>query len=115
MKLRLTIVALVIFGFAAYALDRGIYVGSDNFLNTAPCCPDTAYFQKRCSYLFVTGISEINAHDGRISVYDVTSDLREAGFSSKEIVEDLNKNGTPIQIAERLSRLGNGYCRLFGG
>lgn len=108
------LIPLCVVALITYGLDRGIYVGSFDALYSAPCCPDTAYFQKRCRYLFVTGISEIDAHDGRTSVYNVTSDLKEAGFSSKEIVEDFIKNGIPPRINERLSSLDNGYCRLFG-
>lgn len=114
MKRYLVVAFLSVIVLVIYGLDRGIYVGSRNVLKAAPCCPDIAEFQKRCRYLFVTGVSEIDARDGAISVYDVTSDLREAGFSSKEIVEDFAKNGIPTRIAERLSRLGNDYCRLFG-
>ena len=50
----------------AYALDHGIYVGSAVYIAGADCCPDLDVLQKKCRYLFVTGISEINARDGLV-------------------------------------------------
>ena len=94
MKLRLTIAGLLILGFAAYALDRGIYVGSKRYIAGAPCCPDTDSFQKRCRYLFITGISEIDARDGVVPAPRAKTDIDafNAAFEKPE----------------------NGYCRLFG-
>jgi hypothetical protein len=94
MKLRLTIAALVILGFAAFALDRGIYVGSKLYVAGADCCPDLDYLQKRCRYLFITGISEIDAHDGTIPAPRAKTDIE--AFSAA------------------IKKPENSYCRLFG-
>jgi len=80
--------------FSIYALDHGIYVGSKRYVWGAPCCPQTDTIRKRCRYLFVTGISEIDARDGEIDAPNATSD--------------------DAARAAALAKPENGYCRLFG-
>jgi len=94
MKLIFLIGGLVLIGMAAYALDRGIYVGSKTYIGGADCCPDLDFLQKRCRYLFITGISEINAHDGLTQAPRARIDLASFNAASK--------------------KPNNGYCRLFG-
>jgi hypothetical protein len=79
---------------ATYAIDRGIYVGSVRYTGGADCCPDNDYIQKRCRYLFVTGISKIDARDGQVMAPRARSDAS-------------------AQLAA-LAKPENGYCRLFG-
>jgi len=85
---------LLIITLGAYALDRGIYVGSKRYVSGADCCPDLDTIQKRCRYLFVTGISEINARDGQVDAPRARTDKA-------------------AQLAA-LEKPDNGYCRLFG-
>jgi len=54
-----------VFG-AVYGLDHGIFIGTTLYrYGPAPCCLEMgADTIKKCRYLFVTGVSEIEAHDG---------------------------------------------------
>ena len=63
------VIAIVLFAIAVYALDRGIYVGSARYVMgyEADFPQDSDFLQKRCRYLFITGISEIDAHEGRVA------------------------------------------------
>jgi hypothetical protein len=78
---------------AAYALDRGIYVGSVRYVMGYGFSPDYDFLQKRCRYLFITGISEIDAHDGRVDAPHARTD--------------------PAALETALKKPDNGYCRLF--
>jgi hypothetical protein len=49
---------LLVTAFAAYGVDRGIYVGSTDYLL------EEVWIIKECRYLFVTGVSEIPARGG---------------------------------------------------
>ena len=66
MKKYLVIGFLIVVSFAVYGLDHGIYIGTTLYrYGPAPCCPKMgADTLKKCRYLFVTGVSEILAHDG---------------------------------------------------
>jgi hypothetical protein len=79
---------------ASYALDRGIYIGSKRYVAGADCCPDSDTLLKRCRYLFVTDISEIDAADGEVDAPRARTDA--AAFKRALALPD------------------NGYCRLFG-
>lgn len=94
MKPYLVIAVLFVVVLAAYALDRGIYVGSKRYVVGADCCPDVDYIQKRCRYLFVTGISEIDAHDGQMPAPGARRNI--------------------AALSTALQKPENGYCRLFG-
>lgn len=65
---RLAVLALAILVLSALALDRGVYVGSTFRLMGAPIAPGLDYFQKRCRYLYVTGVVEIDAEDGQTPI-----------------------------------------------
>ena len=80
----------------AYALDRGIYVGSERNLMGygSDSGGNLDYIQKRCRYLFVTGVSEIDAHDGKVAAPRARSDQ--------------------TALEDALKKPDNGYCRLFG-
>lgn len=94
MKATWLLAALVAVAMGAYALDRGIFVGSERYVFGAPCCPDTDSIVKRCRYLFVTGISEIAAVDGEVSAPRVTRD--------------------PEALRVAMQKPENGHCPLFG-
>lgn len=68
------IILLAIVILAMYGLNRGIYVGSQRYVSGAPCCPGDDEIQKRCRYLFVTGISEIDARDGSVAAPNAHND-----------------------------------------
>jgi hypothetical protein len=51
----LLIAAAVIAVAAIYCLDRGIFIGSNSFVNQG-------FLVKRCRYLFITGVTEQPAH-----------------------------------------------------
>ena len=91
------IVILVVSAFflllGIYAINRGVYVGSERYVMGAPCCPNTDYIQKRCRYLFITGISEIDAIDGQVGAPNATHD--------------------PAALAKAEKMPDNGYCHLF--
>lgn len=90
----LAIILISVAALAAYGLNRGIYVGSERYVGGYSCCPDSDFIQKRCRYLFVTGISEIDANDGLILAPRARSD--------------------PSAFAAAAAKPDNGYCRLFG-
>ena len=114
-SLLLLLIAALLVVSAAYSLDRGVFVGSERvFYGPAPCarekydpktnewspvlpgekaqCTDDGYIQKRCRYLFITGISTINAYDGTVQVAHML---------------DLN------ELRAAFDKPENGYCRLF--
>jgi hypothetical protein len=93
MKIGMLIVCLFAFTFVAYALDHGIYVGTHRYLLGAPCCPQSDYIVKACHYLFVTGISEIDAADGFVRAPNAKTD--------------------GAALAAGLSEPDNGHCSLF--
>src|SRR5258706_7667402 len=113
----LLIAAALLVVSAAYSLDRGIFIGSERVLyGPAPCshmisewkgghpiwrevhpgeeavCSDSGYIKKKCSYLFISGISNIDAYDSFVPVSHAA---------------DLNE----VRLA--YSKPENGYCRLF--
>lgn len=59
---------VVVLVAGALAMDRGVYVGSATYLMGAPIDPGLDFVQKRCRYLFATGVAEIDAEDGQMSV-----------------------------------------------
>ena len=59
---------LVVLAVGALALNRGVYVGSTTYLMGAPIDPRHDYVQKRCRYLFITGVAEIDADDGQTPI-----------------------------------------------
>jgi hypothetical protein len=75
---RMTRFLFVTFLFAAilaiYGINRGVFVGSKRYVASAECCPDLDTIQKRCRYLFVTGVSEIDARDGVVSAPRANTD-----------------------------------------
>jgi hypothetical protein len=74
---------------AVYALDRGIFIGSaDHVIGQA-------VLQKKCRYLFITGVSEIPA---RGSILD--------GLGPPEV-----QNMRGLRLATGTDNL---YCRMFG-
>jgi hypothetical protein len=85
---------LLVVALAGYGLNRGIFVGSERYVRGAECCPHADFIQKRCRYLFVTGISEIDARDGRIIAPGARTDA--------------------AALTAALEHPDNGYCRLFG-
>ena len=94
MRFYLMIGASLAIAFGVYALDRGIYIGiSDYWFGPAPCCPNEGdSVLRKCRYLFVTGISEIAAHDGLTT-----------GIGSSSRVAYSTPSTSP-----------KGYCSLFG-
>jgi hypothetical protein len=88
------IAALGIIAMAAYALDRGIYVGNVRYTYGADCCPDLDKIHKRCRYLFVTGVSEIDARGDMTPAPHARSDT--------------------AALEAALKKPDNQYCRLFG-
>jgi hypothetical protein len=88
------IVAIAVLFGAAYGLDHGVYVGSERYVMGAPCCANADVIQKRCRYLFVTGVSEINAVDGQVMAPNAMHD--------------------PNAALAGLQTPDNGYCHLFG-
>jgi hypothetical protein len=66
MRTWLVVLVIAMAGGASYALDHGLYVGSGHSMIEAPCCPDNyyVYVQKTCRYLYITGISALDALDG---------------------------------------------------
>jgi hypothetical protein len=114
------IIVLAVVVLGAYGLNRGVYVGSDDVVMGAPCCPTDDQVQKRCHYLFVTGFSTIDARDGQVAVsqllVDDESKLKQAGFSGDEISKwvDEEKRGGATKLLRHRRDLNNGYCRLFG-
>lgn len=117
---KLLLIGLIGIVFLAYGLNRGIYVGSDNVVMRMPCCPSLDTIEKRCHYLFVTGISTIYADQGRIFVRDILSadseKLMELGATEKEISAWLaaKKDEGSEELLSRRPDLDNGFCRLFG-
>lgn len=89
----LAIGTLIVFAMAAYALDRGIYVGSERYVMGIEPMPSGDFLQKRCRYLFITGISEIDAHEGRVAAPHARTD--------------------PAALETAIKKPDNGYCRLF--
>jgi hypothetical protein len=89
----LAIVMVGASGLAVYALDRGVFVGSSRYVTGADCCPDLDYIQKRCRYLFVTGISEIDAIDGTVDAPNARKDR--------------------FAVTAAMNKPENGYCHLF--
>ena len=92
----MAIAAGLFVAFTAFALDHGVYVGSERYVMGADCCPNLDYVQKRCRYLFVTGVAELDAKDGQASA----PGLRDA--------EDISG------LQEALKKPDNGHCHLFG-
>jgi hypothetical protein len=90
---------LTLIGMAAYALDRGIYIGSERYVMGAECCPDLDYIQKRCRYFFVTGVSEIDAFDGQVPAPRARTDA-----SAREKARWLPDNGFCRLFAPRISK-----------
>jgi hypothetical protein len=58
-----------------YGINRGVFVGSKRYVASATCCPDLDTIRKRCRYLFVTGVSEIDARDGEVSAPRANTDV----------------------------------------
>jgi hypothetical protein len=85
---------LVALAMLAYAVDRGILIGTVRYVEGFEGSPEDDYIQKRCRYLFITGISEIDARDGRVN----------APHARTSALARRLADGTP----------DNGYCRLFG-
>ena len=79
---------------AAYALDRGVYIGSERRVLSYPHDPNGVLIMTRCRYLFVTGISEIDA-SGQVPLVTPSPSVDRKGF--------LAVAGEP----------DNSYCRLF--
>ena len=96
MKPTIVLAAAAVLVTVAYGLDHGIFVGTKRYvLGPAPCCPsENVTLIKRCRYLFVTGVSEIDAEDGRVSAPSPVTDA--------------------AAYRDALSKPENGYCRLFG-
>ncbi|HLF58555.1 MAG TPA: hypothetical protein VI732_02895 [Alphaproteobacteria bacterium] len=67
MKKYFAVAFLLVVVLAIYGLDHGIFVGTTLYrAGPPPCCPEEGdLITKKCRYLFVTGISEIVAHDGQ--------------------------------------------------
>jgi hypothetical protein len=122
--------------FVAYGLDRGIFVGSDRWVVSGPSWnrmdgheEGEYYVQRLCRYLFITGISEIDAPNGRVQVDvmrladkpSLVTDLKNAGFTDRDIfnqfIQNYRKAGwTFPQILDLIAAKfpDNGYCTLFG-
>jgi hypothetical protein len=90
----LFITLLFIVALGVYGLNRGMFVGSERYVFSAECCPDLDTIRKRCRYLFVTGISEIDARDGEVSAPRANTDR--------------------TAFKDALKKPENGYCPLFG-
>lgn len=108
-----TVVAAACAGCAILAIDNGIFVGSDFVLQDG-------YAQKTCEYLYVTGVSRVEARNGRVSFSDITAErkfkLQLAGFSDEEIATYLKEEGQAV-ILDALThgtKADQGFCRLFG-
>ena len=91
---RYLLIAIFVVIIAVYGVNRGIFVGSERYAAGATCCPDLDTIKKRCRYLFVTGVAEIDARNGEVSAPRAMSD--QAAF------------------LDGLGRPENGYCPLFG-
>jgi len=93
MKIGAAIAVVFVLVVAAFSLDHGVYIGSDRVVMGAPCCANLDYIQKRCKFLFVTGVSEIDAPQGQVMAPNaMKSDAAEASGRAKP---------------------DNGYCPLF--
>jgi hypothetical protein len=79
---------------AIYGLNRGIFVGSARYVYGTKGYPESDTIKKRCRYLFVTGVSEIDARDGEVSAPS-------AGRDQSAFLDAIKKPE-------------NGYCPLFG-
>lgn len=91
---------------AVYALDRGVYLGSEFYTVGAPCCPELDKIQKRCKYLFITGISEVPASDGERSA---------PGTLMRDGIEPPpGWHEPPRDYVKKPLARDNGYCRIFG-
>jgi hypothetical protein len=89
-KRHLIVAIPVAIAVAIYGLNRGIFVGSVDYVI------GEKLFQKKCRYLFVTGVSEIPA---RGSVFDAIPAPEAQGFRG-------------MYTTDR--RSDNLYCRVFG-
>lgn len=86
--------AFVLLAAAIYGLDRGIYVGSEDRLLGHDSNPLGDHVQKVCRHLFITGLSEAAAVDGKVSA----PSARSSAQALKAAMESRN----------------NGYCHIFG-
>ena len=93
MRANVLIVVILLVAAVAYALDRGVFVGSRRYVMGATATPYLDVIQKECSYLFITGISEFNAPDGQVMAPDAmkNSAAEAAGWAKPD----------------------NGYCHIF--
>ena len=90
----------VVCASAIFALDNGIYVGSNFYISGATCCPDQDTTIKHCKYVFITGVSEIPAGNG----------IRVTPWARKRN-EDLLAG---IWSEPKPAPTDVGFCRIFG-
>ena len=115
---RAGIAGVVVTACLLFALDRGVYVGSDRVILGGSCC-DSGFLQKRCRYLFVTGIFTVPAPEGQTPlaplVENVRQRLKAGGFTDAEIAHwvDRQQHLSAAELARSLRVSGDGYCRLF--
>lgn len=118
--MRYFVVGVVLLCLSVYGLNRGIFVGSENIIMGAPCCPNLDVIQKECRYLFVTGISAIPAKQGQMSIADLLKNSKQklaaAGFSDAEISKWANeeKQKGADNLLSKRPDMDSGYCPLFG-
>src|ERR1700733_572115 len=92
--------AAAVAAITVYALDSGIYVGSNFYVRGATCCPEQDEVIKYCRYLFITGTSEIPAGNG-----------------IRTIPGERKRNeamAAGIPQGPRPEPPDQGYCRIFG-
>jgi hypothetical protein len=96
----------VVCATAIFALDNGIYVGSNFKVRGADCCPDSDELIKFCEYLFITGVSELQAGNG-IRIAPGEKKRNTALMAGKWPDPDPERDAIPIGPDK-------GFCRLFG-
>src|ERR1044071_8212103 len=58
MRIGAVIAVALVLAVIAFALDHGVYVGSERVVMGAPCCAELDYIQRRYKFLFVTRSEE---------------------------------------------------------
>ena len=57
-----SVAAVLLVGFAIYAVDRGVFVGSE--VRIIGNSSENMYLTKRCKYMFIEGMQSSDAVDG---------------------------------------------------
>ena len=116
---RTFVVLLIGFIGVVYGLNRGVFVGSRSVLLGATCCPELDVVEKQCRYLFITGLSTVEAKNGEVPVSRLLAEMKQklkvAGFSDEEIsawVQTEKVKGAKSLLRWRPD-IDDGYCHIF--